>query len=414
MNNKKFNKLNNLTEDKMLNLYEFLNKKEFLELAERMNIDDIKIQREGELLKFRRWKSNWELPKELKIKEEIVKYGASRKSQNIIKRSMWAKIETLENFKKRWSKKQSPRYWGNQAKIPYRIENEWVWCKIHNNWIFDFDIKSDFLYKEGWIYFKIPKNHIGASYQSKDLHNNFVLIPSKIKSDNFFFEGLGLQQGDGTHSLSDVHITFTNGCYELIEHQLKWFNNLGINLNSIRIYPEIPKDQQKTFEEIKEKLISLGVKEYQFRKRKSKLINTKNVLIQLVFHNKLFKVIYLFVLKELKKDILFNKNYIQFYFRGLIAAEGCVRTRSKDGVLNDIKISATNEKFRSFIKSCFLKIGIVTCKDELTEGSEAVVVRRYENFLKLNALAAFNLHPKKQEKFIKGFKNYKNKGVNHG
>lgn len=74
MNNKKFNKLNKIRENKMLDLYKFLNTNEFFELARKMDIHNIQIQREGELLKFRRWEPNWELPQETQIKEEIKKF----------------------------------------------------------------------------------------------------------------------------------------------------------------------------------------------------------------------------------------------------------------------------------------------------------------------------------------------------
>jgi hypothetical protein len=413
MNNKNFNKSNSIISHKVIDLYKFLNKKEFFELARRMNINNIKIQKEGQLLKFRRWGDNWELPKEIKIKEESIKYKSSRKNQNIIKRTVWAKIERLENFQKRWSSDKAQKYWGNQAKIPYTIKDKWIWCKIHDNWISNFRLGTEFVYNNKWIYFKIPKGYIGISYDSRDYHNNFTLVPNRIKADDFFFEGLGLQQGDGTQSLSNVHVTFTNGCYELIEHQLQWFYNLNINLNSIRIYPEIPPDKKEEFNNIKKKLISIGIKEHQFRKGKSKLINTKNVLIQLVFHNKLFKVIYLNLLQELKCSILVNKHHIKPYLKGLLAAEGCVRLRKQDNVLNDVKISASKKTTRNFIKKCLMNINIIPSKDELTKGSEAIIIRRYENFLKLREFNALDLHPKKQEKFINGLRNYKNRGVKY-
>ncbi|MBW2984368.1 LAGLIDADG family homing endonuclease [Candidatus Woesearchaeota archaeon] len=411
MNNEKFNKSKNIMMNKVLDLYEFLNKKEFFELAKRMSINNIKIKTEGQLLKFRRWEPGWQVPSQTRIREEIVKYSGSRKNQDIIKRGIWAKIEPLDDFKSRWVK-SAPKYWGNQAKIPYELKNDWVWCKIHDNWIFNGLVPrpQDFIYKDKWLYYRIPKGYLGIAYTSADYHANLILVPSSIKTDYFFFEGLGLQQGDGTQALSDVHITFTNGCVDLILHQINWFKNLGVSKNALRIYPEIPKSHEREFQEIKQKIMGLGINENQFRKKKSFLTNTKNVLIQLVFHNKLFKLVYLNLLYQLNKDILKNRDYIKPYLRGLIAAEGCVRLRKGCVVLQDIKISASSQERRDFIKKCLTNLGIIPSKDELTKGSEAVIVGRYENFLRLRELNALHLHPEKRDKFINGFLSYQRRG----
>ena len=56
-----------------------------------MNISNIKIQKEGELLKFRGWEHNFRLPKQVIVKTEIIRYGASRKEQNIINHYIWCK-----------------------------------------------------------------------------------------------------------------------------------------------------------------------------------------------------------------------------------------------------------------------------------------------------------------------------------
>ena len=413
MNNKKFNKLDNIQNGKMLDLYSLLNTKEFFELAKEMNIKNVKIQKEGDLLKFRMWKVNWPLPKEIKIKNDIIKYGASRRHQDIIKRVLYAKIEKFEEFRKRWSNRNKPaRFWGDPHSIPYYGEDGWLWIKLHDNWIFNKIIHTfeDFIYADKWLYYRIPPDHIGISYISGEGHTHFILIPSSIKIDNFFFEGLGLQQGDGTHSLSDVHVTFTNGCYELIEHQLTWFKSIGIDLNSIRIYPEIPDGSEEEFNIMKEKLIYKGIEAYQFRKRKSKLSNTKHVLIQLVFHNKLFKLFYLHLLNNLGGIILENKERIIGYLRGILASEGSVKSRKECGLLSAIKISASPEKTRDFYKKCLINIGIISSKDELTKGSEAVMITRSENYKKILGMNLLSLHPKKQERFINILKNYRNCG----
>ncbi len=409
MNNKKFNKLNSIIYKKVIDLYQFLNKRELFELAKRMNIENIKIQKEGELLKFRGWEPNFQSPKDVVVKTDIIKYGASRKHQNIIKRVLYAKIEKFEDFKNRWvNKNKLPKFWGNAHQIPFYEENNWLWIKLHDNWFFDNIIPKpeDFVYMNKWLYYRIPKNYVGISYISGEGHAHFILVPSKIKKDNAFFEGLGLQQGDGTQSLSDVHITFTNGCEDLVIHQIDWFKKLGISTWVLRFYPEIPNDKLSDFYQIKNKLISIGIKQLQFRKGKSKLSNTKNVLIQLVFHNKLFKLAYLYLLYNSRDIILKNKDWITSYLKGILASEGSVKVRKDSRLLSAIKISASSENTRNFYKNCLRSIGIIPSKDELTKGSEAVMITKLENYKKILEMDLLSLHPKKQERFINTLKNY--------
>jgi len=410
MNNKKFNKLKDIIYNKVLDLYPFLNRKEFFKLTKRMNIDNIRIQREGELLKFRRWEPNWELPKEINIKEETIKYGSSRKNQDIIKRTLWAKIEKLENFQRRWSSNKTPRYWGNQAKIPYQIIKSDVWCKIHDNWFFTGIIPKpkEFIYNNKWLYYRIPTGYLGISYISSDYHSHFILLPSSIKADNFFFEGLGLQQGDGTQSLSDVHVTFTNACEDLIYHQIEWFKRLGISKKALRILPEIPTSLNIEKEVLKWKtaLKVSGIKEYQFRKAKINNRNLKNSLVQILFHNKLFKAVYLHLLYNLRKEIIKEKSECINYIKGILASEGSVKVRKDSRLLSAIKISASREDTRDFYKNCLLNLGIIPSKDELTKGSEAVMITKLKNYKKILEMNLLSLHPKKQERFINTLKNY--------
>ncbi len=413
MNNKKFNKSSNIIDNKMLDLYEFLNRKEFLGLAKKMNIDDSKIQKEGDLLKFRAWESNFKLPNEIIVKTEVIKYGASRKEQNIIKRVLYAKIEKFTEFKNRWNNKNKPpRFWGNAHQIPYYEKNGWLWIKLHDNWFFDEIIpkSEDFIYRDKWLYYRIPKNYIGISYVSGDYHAHFILVPSSIRADNFFFEGLGLQQGDGTQSLPDVHVTFTNSCEDLIHHQIEWFRRLGISNEVLRIYPEIPSfcDIEEEVSKWRNVLNLSKINEYQFRNPKINDQNLKNSLVQILFHNKLFKVLYLHLLYNLRKEVPKDRNKAINYMKGIFASEGAVKLRANK-ILGGIKISASVDERRSFYKECLNSVGIKTSKDDKTKGSEAVIITNFNNFKKIFELGLFELHPKKQEKFINALMRYQNK-----
>ena len=98
---------------------------------------------------------------------------------------------------------------------------------------------------------------------------------------------------------------------------------------------------------------------------------------------------------------------LKSYLRGLFAAEGSVSIRKNSGIIRYVKISASSEERRLFIRRCLRKIGIIPVKDELTKGSEAVKVGGFHNYQKLEEFNILKLHPEKQQKFIKGLGNYK-------
>ena len=391
-----------------LDVYDFLNTKSFHELARNMKIFNCEFFKEGELMRFRGWDSNLPLPEEFVVKNEIIGYGLSRKNQKIIKRTLWGKVEKLNKFKKRWKNGKKPKYWGNQRSRPFYIKDGWIWVRMHNNWGFGIENlgSKDFSYKNGWLYYEIPLNYIGISYISGDKHGCFVLIPNKMGVDDFFLEGLGLQQGDGTQSSGDVHITFTNGCIDLILHQIKWFEILGMSKKAIRFYPEIPKSYELDYKKMKYVLMENGIDEIQFRKGKSKLSNTRSVLFQIVFHNKLFKLFYLYLLNGIRPLIFKKYDLIIPYLKGIIAAEGCIKLDSRLGIPSTIKISATCAKRREFIRNCLSNIGVVSSNDDLTKGSEAVIINNSKNFSKLNKLKILDLHPDKLEKFNNAISKY--------
>jgi hypothetical protein len=391
-----------------LDLREFLDTEGFREFVGNAGLKDIGIQNGGDLVKFRRWEAHWPLPKDCEVRKEIVRYGGSRKNQKIIKRTVWVRVESVESFEIRWRRKCAPEYWGGKSKIPYEIRNGSIYIKINNNWISEVG-KFEFAYQNGWLLMRVPKRYVALSYQSGDFHSNFILVPNKIKLDTEFFEGLGLQQGDGTQSLSGCHITFTNGLYSLIEHQLDWFERLGIKKASMRIYPEVPIGKEAEFRRTIKGLKKFGIRQMQIRKGKTEIHNTINVLIQIVVHNKLLKLVYLFMLFELNNKVLENRSYTASYLKGIFAAEGCVRVDSTSFLIMSVKISATSKKRRDFYKKCLKLLGIKTSKDELTKGSEGVMITGRVNFEFIQKFDLLGLHPLKKEKFEEGLKKYKRK-----
>jgi len=144
----------------VLDLEKFLDTCEFRKFIKTVGLSCIRSFKEGELVKFRRWETSWPLPEECEVRDEIIKYGRSRRNQSIIKRTVWARIEILERFQERWLRDSPPKYWGNQAKIPYEIKNGWIWCKIHDNWIYE-TREFNFLLKKGWLFLEIPKRGLG-------------------------------------------------------------------------------------------------------------------------------------------------------------------------------------------------------------------------------------------------------------
>ncbi|MBN2423052.1 hypothetical protein JXB41_07550 [Candidatus Woesearchaeota archaeon] len=393
-----------------IDIYESLKNLLFKEFVKnKFGITNIEIKKHPKSIKFRRWKQSWPLPKNISIQNETIQYSGSRKNQKIIKRTLWSEIESLNNFKKRWKNKIiAPRYWGAQSQIPYKSINNKINIKIHDNWVFKdyYPNSEDFFYEKNWIYLKIPNNLISINYYSNDNHNTFLLIPRYINLNSFFFEGLGLQQGDGTQAYGDVHISFTNTNFDLLKHQIKWFELFGIDRNTIRMYPELPKYDKEIINSMIINFKGIGINKDQFRNPKiGKNCSIPN--IQIVFHNRLFKVFYLHLMENLKELVLQEKRYAIPYIKGLFASEGCVRKQVSSGTPTSIKISVKSKGRRAYYKKCLKKIGIIPSKDELTKNSEAVMITKAFNYKKILDMNLLNLHVDKKVKFENALKNYK-------
>jgi len=133
-----------------------------------------------------------------------------------------------------------------------------------------------------------------------------------------------------------------------------------------------------------------------------------------------------FLAKVIKEIIISAKKVVEKteilasdYIKGILAGEGNVNIRKKTKCLIMVRISAKEEVERKHYKHCLNKTGIrLYSKDMKTISKEegkrrgwktdkgragAVLINRWENFVKMLLLNMFELSKEKENRFMKGF-----------
>jgi len=271
-------------------------------------------------------------------------------------------------------------------------------------------------------FYKINKTSnmldITKKYKNKRGRPFSISLLDEIK---VYPETVGLIVGEGF--ISDRHFVFANSndnATHLVRDFLKQFNL------PIRIYLEIStKGKSKAF--IKEcvnfweKCLSIKIKKIRLRKEFYNITN--HGTIHMNVNNSL-------VAKLLKEIIFISKNKIEKnkqlsinYIKGVIAAEGNINIKKTTKCVYMIRISASKPKEREHYKRCLERMGIkIYCKDMPTISPEegikrswkttrgragAVIISRWDNFVKIFELDLLEIHKDKERKFIKYFVNNK-------
>ena len=118
-----------------------------------------------------------------------------------------------------------------------------------------------------------------------------------------------------------------------------------------------------------------------------------------------------------------NKQFSINYIKGIIAAEGNINIKRSTKCVYMIRISASKPEEREHYKRCLEKTGIkIFCEDMPTISPEdgikrgwkttsgragAVIISRWENFVKIFELNLLEIHKDKEMKFIKYYVNNK-------
>ena len=266
-------------------------------------------------------------------------------------------------------------------------------------------------------------------YELKEQGNNFNIIkkyknkkgrPFSLKLPNQIIispEVVGLIVGEGY--IGSRTFIFANSNEEAISEVIDFLKQFNL---PIKMYLEISiKNKEKDFEKecnrFWENYLKINIKRVRLRKEFNNI--TKYGTIHLNINNSLVAKILSIIIADSKLKIEKNKQLSINYLKGVIAAEGNINIKKSTNCIYMIRISATKQEERNHYKKCLEKVGLrIYCKDMPTvsknEAKErgwktdkgragAVIISRWENFIKIFELGLLDLHKDKKDKFLEYF-----------
>ncbi|MAG45674.1 MAG: hypothetical protein CMH63_02810 [Nanoarchaeota archaeon] len=245
-----------------------------------------------------------------------------------------------------------------------------------------------------------------------------IILPKQIKISP---EVVGLIVGEGF--IGERHFVFANSNERVIKTVKEFLIQLGL---PIRNYLEISiKNQSKNFikecKDFWEKNENIKIERIRLRKEFNN--TTEHGTIHLALYNTLVSKLLKHIIELSKKKIEKNKKLSIGYLRGILAAEGNINVKKKTKCVYMVRISASKKEEREHYKKCLERIGMkIYCKDMPTVTKEeskikkwktakgragAVIISRWENFIKILELNLLELHKDKDKKFRKYILNNK-------
>lgn len=234
-------------------------------------------------------------------------------------------------------------------------------------------------------------------------------------------ETVGLIVGEGF--ISDRHFVFANSNEKAVTEILGFLKQFNL---PIKFYLELSiKKQPKNFINKSKKFWEkyLGVNLNKIRLREEFYNITRNGTIHVILYNSLVAKLLKQIIKDSKKKIENKRDLAIGYLRGILAAEGNINVKKKTNCVYMVRISASKKEERDHYKKCLERVGIkLYCKDMPTVSKQeakergwkttkgragAVIISRWENFLKIFLLDLLNLNKEKQVKFNQYFINNK-------
>ena len=271
---------------------------------------------------------------------------------------------------------------------------------------------NNYFYKKLENSFLLEKKKMGryGGISSFILPNSIKIKPSTI----------GLIIGEGY--LKNIFV-IASCSKEIIDNMLEFLSQFNIDL---KFYIEIASKNINYSFVNKSRSFWKGItKRYieKVRLRNNFNNTTEHGTLHICYYNVTFSKLLKFIVIKSLNIIEKSNQFIIDYLKGILAGEGNVNVKKKTNCVYMIRISATKELDRSRYKELLEKIGIkITCKDMPTISKEegkklgwktdkgragAVIISRWENFLKILTIDLLELNKDKQDKFIKYFVNNK-------
>lgn len=261
--------------------------------------------------------------------------------------------------------------------------------------------------------------NINKKYINKKGRPFSVSLPKEIK---IFSEVAGLIVGEGF--IGDRTFVFANSNEKAIDEVLDFLKQFNFPIKmyleiSVKNKSKIFKDQSKNFWE---KHLKTNIKRVRLRKEFNSI--TKYGTIHLIVNNALLSKLLKQIIELSKLKIEKSKQLSIDYLKGILAAEGNINVKkTTTNCLYMVRISASKKEEREHYKRCLEKAGLhIYCKDmpsvskqeakqrgwKTTKGrAGAVIISRWENFVKVFDLRLLDLSDDKKRKFLQYFVNNK-------
>jgi len=269
-------------------------------------------------------------------------------------------------------------------------------------------------------FYEVKNNNVNLlikkSYKNKRGRPFSVNLPKIIKISP---EAAGLFVGEGY--LGRGCIVFANSNERAIDIMIEFLKQFNIPL---KFYLEIStkgesNDLLKKCKIFWEK--HLGIKLNRIRLREE-FYNSGNLgTVHISIFNSLLSKLLKQLINLSKKKAEKNKEIAIGYLKGIIAAEGNINVKKSTNCVYMVRISASKPEEREHYKRCLERAGInIHCEDMPTISPEegikkgwkttkgragAVIISRWDNFVKIFELNLLELDKNKKDKFIKYFVN---------
>jgi len=221
-----------------------------------------------------------------------------------------------------------------------------------------------------------------------------------IELDAFFFENLGLWEGEGGKAKG---LYFGNNCLEILLHFLKFSEErLGLGRTMFNVTVNTP-DADCPRDEIKRRWSErLGIP---FENFTNTCVDTRinSEYVQVYINGIVLAELMNGMHEKMKQFLVSDGKNCTPYMRGIIAAEGQVAIK-KSGTISHVAIASVNMEDVDLFKRCLATIGIASGK-YMENGNKFPIYGR-RNLEKVRELDMMRLHPAKKLKFENGISRF--------
>lgn len=253
------------------------------------------------------------------------------------------------------------------------------------------------------------------------LRHKYLLIPRFLPLDKLTMNALGLLQAEMTrHTPRFCNIIFTNCTPNLINIIIDFFERLGIarvywswsivfnyKLKQIESTEETKRRETAALEFwLKKAKIAEHRKRNKFilyagNNRTNNMDKDTNRLGTLVMcYSDLLLYQLILALLEKMKSLMMSEE-VKHYLQGLFAGEASVALTPTKSIDN-VNVGAIRKDEQEFFANCLIALGITSSSDKF-----AIRIHNRENLIKIYKYGLLSLNKERNEKFLKGFLNFK-------